>query len=91
MINYSFRVIFTVRIAFYECFTGLSTGFMDDIQVFGQRFLYRHRIQLFLLYVLASSLYADLPIALMIVHFDGHTHSFPPQYINIFSVVRRCN
>jgi len=44
---------------------------MNDIRVFGQRFLYRHSIKLFLWCVLASSLYADLPIALTIVHFDG--------------------
>jgi len=42
---------------------GLFTGFTDDIWVFVQRFLYTHRIQLFLLCVLASSLYSDLPIA----------------------------
>jgi len=41
------------------------------MRVFGQRFLYRHGIQLFLLCVLALSLYTDLPIALTIVHFDG--------------------
>ena len=49
----------------------LLTGFTDDIQVFRRIFLYRRRIQLFLLCVLASSLYTNLPIALMIVHFDG--------------------
>jgi len=42
---------------------GLFTDFTDDIRAFGQRFLYRHRIQLFLLCVLALSLYADLPIS----------------------------
>jgi len=50
---------------------GLFTDFTDNIRVCGQRFLYRHRIQLFLLCVLASSSYANLPIALTIVHFDG--------------------
>jgi len=52
-------------------FTDGQREFTDDIRVFGQRFLYRHGIELFLLCVLASSLYADLPIALTIVHFDG--------------------
>ena len=48
---------------FLRMLYGLFTDFTDDIRAFGQRFLYRHRIQLFLLCVLALSLYADLPIS----------------------------
>jgi hypothetical protein len=43
----------------------------DDIRTFGQSFLYRHRIQLFLFCGFSFDLYADLPIALTIVHCDG--------------------
>ena len=68
---------------------------MDALRVFGQRFHYRYRIQLFLLRVLASSLYADLPIALTIVHFDGtpiHSPNNSLAYsIKIYTYLRlRC-
>jgi len=45
--------------------------FTDDIRVIGQRFLYGHGIQSFRFVGFASSLYAALPVALTIVHFDG--------------------
>jgi len=47
------QLSFTGRIGFYGCFTGYFT---DDMRAFRQRFLYRHRIQLLLLCVLAFEL-----------------------------------
>ena len=72
--NHSFTVVFYRSDRFHGLFTGFTDGqreFTDNIRVFGQRFLYGHRIQLFLFVHFASSLYADLPVALTIVHFDG--------------------
>jgi hypothetical protein len=57
-----------------------SNCYKDQLQTvygcFGQSFLYRHGIQLFSFFVFNFELYADLPIALTIVH----THLIPPQY-----------
>ena len=51
--SFLYSYLLRVEIGFYGCFTGSFTSFTDDIRAFRQKFLYRHRIQLFLLCVLA--------------------------------------
>ena len=63
LVSNGHKVVFYGSDRFYGLFMGFTDGqreFTDDIRVFGQRFLYRHGIELFLFCVFASSLYADL-------------------------------